>query len=58
MKDKIFFRYDKNTKKGIIKTEKGEFKIDLDEQHLSNEDNEKTCSGSGSGGCGYGIHLI
>ena len=54
MKDKFVFRYDKDTKKGLIKTDKGEYKIDL----KKNAPSSVALPDSGSGGGGYGLHLI
>ncbi len=54
MKDKFVFKYDRHTKKGIIKTHKGEFEINLEKKQIPS-------SGipfSGSGDVGYGLHLI
>ena len=60
MKDKFVFRYDKFTKKGILKTPKGEFKIDLEEKANASITNTAQNSQAGSGSCGggYGLHLI
>lgn len=55
MKDKFVFSYDRHTKKGIIKTDKGEIKINL-------EKNKSTALSAppfgSSGGEGFGLHLI
>ena len=56
MKDKFVFRYDKDTKKGILITEKGEFEINLQKKAEAEPVSER--SGSGSNGGGYGLHLI
>ena len=55
MKDKFVFSYDRHTKKGIIKTNKGEIEINLEKKHNPLSD----APSSGSGGIGgYGLHLI
>ncbi|MBQ7975304.1 MAG: hypothetical protein IJ300_06415 [Clostridia bacterium] len=55
MKDEFVFRYDRHTQKGIIRTNKGEFEINLKKK--TTPDSEAVGSG-GSGGGGYGLHLI
>ena len=54
MSDKFVFRYDRHTKKGIIKTGKDEIKINLEKKQVT----QSSVSSSGSGANGYGLHLI
>jgi len=55
LKDKFVFRYDRHTKKGIIKSDKGEFEINLTKKQ-SNPPPAPTSGGSIGGG--FGLHLI
>ena len=55
VKDKFVFRYDKETKKGIIRTDKGEIRINL-EKNKPSSDAVPVAGSSGAGG--YGLHLI
>lgn len=59
MKSKFVFKYDKNTKKGIVITDKGEFQINLRKKTAEPVSANNELSGSaGSDGAGYGLHLI
>lgn len=55
LKKKIQFKYDRHSKKGIVVTEKGEYKIDLEQDKIKDQVIDY---GSGSCGEGYGIYLI
>ena len=54
--NKIQFKYDIHSKKGMCVTEKGEYKIDLEKDNKKEE--KAVTSSGGSCGEGYGIHLI
>ena len=62
MKDKFVFKYDKDTKKGIIVINKAIKKINLEENYCRRENLQFVSSerelSSGSCGGGYGLHLI
>ena len=55
LNNKIQFKYDIYSKKGIVVTEKGEYRIDLEQDKIKDQETDR---GSGSCGEGYGIHLI